>query len=203
MADYYHDLVTDKSWKTLQELKSQVGFVLIGGWAIYLYTKALKSKDIDIIVNFDQLDRLRSQFEVVKNERLKKYEARREEVQIDVYLPHFSEIGVPIEEVVKRVVSRETFVVPVPEALLILKQFILGQRGLSAKGQKDRLDILSILLSVEVNFREYRKLTQAWGLTSFPSELAELVSTTVRIPELSVDEYQWSKVKKKVLNLVA
>jgi len=31
---------------------------LIGGWAIYLHTKALKSKDIGIIVDFQTLNQL-------------------------------------------------------------------------------------------------------------------------------------------------
>ena len=92
MQGYYNDLVTQKSWKTLQELRGNVDFVLIGGWAIYLYTHSLKSKDIDLIVDFDQLDKLRKGFTVVKNERLRKYEARREEVQIDVYLGHYKNV---------------------------------------------------------------------------------------------------------------
>ena len=100
MADFYNDLVTQKSWQTLGQLKKQIKFVLIGGWAVYLYTKALKSKDIDIIVDFGQLEKLRNDFSVSKNERLLKYEARREEVQIDVYLPHYSDLGIPAEEII-------------------------------------------------------------------------------------------------------
>src|SRR3989338_4519703 len=141
MADYYHDLVTDKSWKTLQELKSQVDFVLIGGWAVWLYTKALKSKDIDIIVNYDQLEKLRQNFNLVKNSRLSKYEARLEEIQIDIYLPFFSKLGLPVEEIVKNTQILDTFSVPTPETLLNMKLYTYSQRKLSAKGQKDKIDV--------------------------------------------------------------
>jgi hypothetical protein len=48
MLGYYNDLITQKSWQTLQVLRGRLEFVLIGGWAVYLYTKALKSKDIDL-----------------------------------------------------------------------------------------------------------------------------------------------------------
>ena len=50
---YYHDIITQKSWEELKTLNKKVKFVLIGGWATYLYTKELKSKDIDILINFD------------------------------------------------------------------------------------------------------------------------------------------------------
>lgn len=46
---YYHDLITGTSWRELKQLRRYCNFVLIGGWAAWLYTKALKSKDIDII----------------------------------------------------------------------------------------------------------------------------------------------------------
>lgn len=44
---YYNDLITEKSWQYLQTLRRETNFVLIGGWAVYLYTKSLKSKDFD------------------------------------------------------------------------------------------------------------------------------------------------------------
>ena len=53
--EYYHDLVTQKSWGELRRLNKTTDLVLIGGWAAYLYTETLKSKDIDIIVDFEEL----------------------------------------------------------------------------------------------------------------------------------------------------
>ena len=182
--DFYNDLVTQKSWQTLQELKGKLDFVLIGGWAVYLYTKALKSKDIDIIVGYDQLEKLRKNFTVSKNERLKKYEARREEVQIDVYLPHYSNLGIPIEKMDLKTV--ETFKLPSVVTLLKLKMLAYKQRGLSAKGQKDRLDILSLLFFADIDFK-----------LSF--SLQKLISETGKIPELNINEYLWSKKKRELL----
>jgi len=71
MPEFYHDLVTEKSFKVLQDLKKKFDFILIGGWAIYLYTKALKSKDIDIIIDYNELEKFKREFEIFKNERLK------------------------------------------------------------------------------------------------------------------------------------
>lgn len=192
MQSFYNDLVTQKSWQTLQELKGKLDFILIGGWAVYLYTKALKSKDIDIIINFDQLEKLRQGFEIIKNDRLKKYEARREEVQIDIYLPHYSNIRIPVEDIVD-LDKRETFTVPSLEMLLILKQLAYEERGLSPKGQKDKLDILSLLYFGEFDFKKYYKLCKKLDLKL---NLEKIIKETVKIPQLGINEYQWSKFKK-------
>ena len=55
---YWHELITEKSWQLLQELKGKFRFKLIGGWAVYLLTKAQKSKDIDIIVDIAELQKV-------------------------------------------------------------------------------------------------------------------------------------------------
>ncbi len=69
---YYQDIITSKSFKILQGLKHQFEFVLIDGWAVFLYTQSLKSKDIDIIIDYQSLDKLRSAHDLSKNDRLKK-----------------------------------------------------------------------------------------------------------------------------------
>lgn len=196
MQGFYNDLVTAKSWVTLQELKRKIDFILIGGWAVYLYTKALKSKDIDIIAGYDQLDKLRQDFEVAKNDRLKKYEARHGEVQIDVYLPHYSNIGMPVEEI-KDLQKRGAFLLPSAEMLVVLKQLVYRQRGLTSKGQKDRLDVLSLLCFSEIDFKKYAKLAKNFGLVS---DLQKLIAETVKIPEIGVNEHQWGKEKKGLLS---
>lgn len=199
MPSFYNDLITQKSWQTLQELKGKLDFVLIGGWAVYLYTKALKSKDIDLIVNYDQLEKLRIDFAVQKNGRLKKYEARRGEAQIDVYLPHFSDLGIPVEEITRETVTKETFLVPRLERLLILKQLAHAQRGLSAKGQKDRIDILSLVLSVDFDPVVYKKELAGIGKKELLADLKDLILGTVKITELGINEHFWNRTKRKFL----
>ncbi len=189
---FYNDLITQKSWQTLQSLKKQLDFVLIGGWAVWLYTRSLKSKDIDIIINYDQLEKLRQNYSLTKNDRLTKFEARNEEVQIDVYLPFFSKLGLPVEEITKDTEKMETFTLPSPEMLLAMKLYTFTQRGLSAKGQKDRLDILSLITKMPVNYSKLQKISPITGLV-------EIIQQTTKIPELDLNEHQWSKIKKSLL----
>ena len=196
MPSFYNDLVTQKSWQTLQNLRGKLDFILIGGWAVYLYTKALKSKDIDIIINFDQLDKLKNDFEIIKNDRLKKYEARREEVQIDIYLPHYSNIRIPVENITD-LTKIDTFTVPSLEMLVILKQLAYEERGSSPKGQKDKLDILSLLFFGSFNAAKYQKLVKKLSLKL---DLEKIIKETIKIPELGINEYQWGKWKKNFLS---
>lgn len=197
--DFYNDLITEKSWLTLQLLKNKIEFVLIGGWAVYLYTKGLKSKDIDIIVSYEELSRLKNIYPTTKNDRLKKYEARREEVQIDIYLPFYSNLGIPAEEIVKDIKSISAFRVPSPEMLLVLKQYTYEQRKLSIKGQKDKVDIFSLLIKQTINWNKYKSLVTKYDLSKFPLELKQLLKSTHKIPELRLNEHRVSQLKKKLL----
>lgn len=199
MSEFYHDLITEKSFKILQDLRRKFDFVLIGGWAIFLYAKALKSKDIDIIVDYDELEKFKKEFDIVKNERLKKYEAKIEEIDIDIYLPYYSNIGLRVEEIKKYTQSIEGFNVPIPEVLLILKTYTFFQRRNTTKGRKDLIDIFSLLSKEIINWREYKELIKKYNLEELNKKLKELISSTKNLPELNLLNHQLSRLKRKIL----
>lgn len=182
--NYYRDQVTQKSWRILTDLSSKYQFVLIGGWAVWLYTKQLKSKDIDIVVGLDQLGKLSTDFALEKNERLKKYEIRQDEIEIDVYTPFYSEIGVPAEEILRTAINLNGFMVPPPEILLRLKMVAYQNRKGSDKGRKDLVDMISLLCLPELK------------LADVPQEIINLANSQSEIPELSLNSHQYSKYKK-------
>jgi len=200
MQEFYHDLITEKSFKILQDLKGKFDFILIGDWAIFLYTKALKSKDIDIIIiDYDELEKFKKEFDIVKNERLKKYEAKIEEIDIDIYLPYYSNIGLPVEEVKKYTQSIEGFEVPMPEILLILKTYTFFQRRNTTKGRKDLIDIFSLLLKEIINWQQYKELIKKNNLEQINKKLKELISSTKNLPELNLLNHKLSRLKRKIL----
>src|SRR3989338_1584014 len=173
---YWNELITEKSWEMIQELqKKKIKFVLIGGWAARLYTKAQKSRDIDIIVDFEELSKLKQLFDLSKNERLHKYEFHMGEIDIDVYVGHFSKLSVPVEEAAKKTRRMEGFSVVEPEALLILKQGAELARKESEKGFKDRLDIMNLLLNAEIDFAEYNNMLQKYNIPHLKQRLVEIV----------------------------
>lgn len=199
MTAFYQDLITQKSWQLLKKLKKQIDFVLIGGWAVYLYTKALKSKDIDIIVDFSQLSILKNLFEISKNDRLKKYEAKQEGIDIDIYLPHYSSLGIAPEEIVKNSQTLETFRLPKPELLLISKQSAYLDRKLSLKGQKDKIDIISLILLEDFDFSFYKNISRKYKLMSYSNELIKILSETIEVRELGINKHFFAKKKKQIL----
>ena len=153
MNTFYQQFLTDKSFSLLTELKKQFKFVLIGGWAVYFYSQSLKSKDIDMIVDFSQLEQFKKEFTIEKNERLKKYQIKIEEIDIDIYLPFYSNLGLPVEEIIKKTTLTNGFILLEKEILLITKLKAYQDRGESVKGQKDLIDIISLILLEDFDFK--------------------------------------------------
>lgn len=197
--EFYHNLITEKSFKTLQDLKRKFNFILIGGWAVFLYTKKLKSKDIDIVIDYDQLEKLRKDFNLFKNERLEKYEIKIEETDIDIYLPYFSNLGLPVEEIKNYTQSFEGFIVPIPEILLILKLSALEERKGTVKGKKDVIDIFSLISQEKIDWQKYKTLIKKYNLKEINQELKNLISSQTAIPELNLLNHRIARLKKETL----
>ncbi|MEM0492575.1 MAG: hypothetical protein QXS02_01250 [Candidatus Thermoplasmatota archaeon] len=57
MREFWNDINTQKSWAILKQLNKQIRFILIGGWGVYLWSHAMKSKDINIVLtSWDDLE---------------------------------------------------------------------------------------------------------------------------------------------------
>ncbi|MCX6799449.1 MAG: hypothetical protein NTW59_05140 [Candidatus Diapherotrites archaeon] len=200
---YWNEMVTQRSWEKLQELKkASIRFTLIGGWAAWLYTKTHKSRDIDIIVDFEELGRLRELFGLSKNDRLHKYELRMEEIDVDVYVPHYSRLAMPLEEAAKATQKIEGFNVVEPEILLVLKQGAEEARKESEKGLKDRIDIMSLLLKAEMDFNAYNSLLQKHGLQHYKKRLLEIVQSFRETKYLDLNMVELKKKKQELLNKI-
>ncbi len=142
----YHDAIVERSWATLLDLKRRHRFVLIGGWAAWVYSRKAKSKDIDLVVDFEELGRLRTAYDIKKNDRLRKYEIKAEGFDVDVYVPHWSTtLAVAPEYILEHHEQREGFLVPSLEILLVLKMGAWRDRQGTLKGEKDALDIRSLV----------------------------------------------------------
>jgi hypothetical protein len=197
---YYHDLVTEKSWSELKNLHTICDFTLLGGWAVYLYTHGLKSKDIDILVDYTELPKLQRNFEFVKNDRLHKYEAIRGPVQIDIYTPHYSELGIPVEILLINSQSVDGFSVIRPEYLVLLKLYTLSQRGRSPKGRKDFLDLISLHLALKDKpFILAKGLIKQYKLDSSLQFFSQILAENTNLSELGLNNHQFSPIKKSLL----
>lgn len=199
---FYHNIITQKSWEELKILNKKVKFVLIGGWATYLYTRQLKSKDIDILIDYDQLSRLRENYEVIKNDRLKKYEARKEQVQIDIYLPHYSELGIPVDILIDSSISLEGFRVLKKEFLICLKIYVFNIRGRTSKGEKDFLDILSLFKSGAGDINMIMKIKKDYNLEKQFVYFISFLDERVEALEVGLNKHRYKRLKTEINGLL-
>lgn len=196
--NFYHNLITDNSWKLLQVLRKNYKFLLIGGWAVFLYTHALKSKDIDVVVSFEELEKIKNFIEVSKNERLKKYETRQKGIEIDIYVPYYSNIGLPVEALFEHRISLEGFDVVRKEVLAVLKQFALKQRADSVKGRKDLIDLVSLFRIEDFDWELYKKVCFDYRLEEYQKFSLEKIKKTLEIKELDLNVHRLARIKAKI-----
>lgn len=199
--EFWNELLTQASWEKLFELSKKYDFILIGGWAAYLWTKAHKSKDIDVVVSQATLNEFKHDFQLFKNERLKKYEVKFEKFDLDVYVEHYSRLAIPPEELKNYLASVEGISTVRPEALLVLKQAAEIDRRGSAKGVKDAIDILAMLLYAEIDWKLYALLLARHGKNGFAAELEAVVKNfdEKNITYLGVGFKQFKDWKKEIL----
>lgn len=198
--EFWNEVLTQSSWEKLQRLTKEIEFVLIGGWAAYLWTGKHKSKDIDIVVDYETLTRLQQNYRLEKNERLKKYEIKLEKFDIDIYLPYFSMLALPLENIVKdQVIKIQNIKTVKAEALLILKQGAEIARRESLKGKKDSIDIVTMLCYTPIHWEVYATLLKKYKLENYRKELVHVLThfPDAHIPYLDMNFQEFKKWKKK------
>jgi len=165
----WRDEVVERSWRVLGELRGFADFVLIGGWGVYLWTRKLKSRDIDVYIDQENFYRFQSEltfrgYALKRNVRLRKFEALISDVEVDVYTPFMSKLAVPCSDVFDRKMYSviEGFKVAVPEVLLLLKAQAALERWHAEKGLKDRVDIISLLKFADVKLDVLKQLLRKY-----------------------------------------
>ncbi|MBI2576904.1 hypothetical protein HYV84_06830 [Candidatus Woesearchaeota archaeon] len=203
MAEYWNSLLTEKSWGILQGIakipKEKFSFIVIGGWAAYLWTKLHKSKDVDVaLAAIGDLRYLKEHYALKKNDRLKNYEISFEEIDLDIYVPYFSRLPIPVEDLKGLSTKVEGFSVVKPEALLVLKQGAELDRKGSVKGIKDQVDIMTILCRCQVDFRDYHSLLKKYKLEHFYPRLVSIIKNFKEFEYLGLTPGEF-KVRKSIV----
>lgn len=199
MKEFWNELVTRTSGEKLKEMSKEFSFILIGGWATYLWTKAHKSKDIDIVIDYETLEKLSKRYTLSKNDRLKKYEIKEKDFDIDIYLPYYSKLAIPAEKLEKHTTAIEGITTVNPEALLILKQSAEIDRRGSLKGRKDLIDILTLLVHAPFNIERYMGLLAEYKKPQLEAELkTEIALFSQRdLDYIGLNKHSFAKWKKK------
>ena len=77
-----------------------------------------------------------------------------------MYVPYYSKFVLCFDCISKNTTVKQGMTVPRPEIVLILKQQAELERKESVKGQKDRVDILNILIKGGIDMRKYLFLSK-------------------------------------------
>ncbi len=203
--EFWNSDITNKSWDMLVNFSRKYDFVLIGGWAIYLYSRLQKSRDIDVIISYDTFARMSQEYSIDKNMHLRKYEIKFKDFDVDIYMPYFSRLTVPPLDILD---SYSTVIdnikVPTIEVILTLKLGAYSDRLDTIKGDKDSLDIVGLLSRTTVDMEELKNIFRKYNLNRFSDHLrnAFLKFDHKLLPYLNMNENSFSKLKKSILDQI-
>ena len=200
--EFWNEILTKASWEKLIELSKEIDFTVIGGWSAYLWTGLHKSKDIDIIIGYDTLIKLQKEYRLEKNDRLKKYEIKFDKFDIDIYLPGYSRLAIPLEDVAKEYSAKISGITTIsPEALLILKQGAEIERRNTIKGKKDSIDILTLLIHAPVDLKKYKGIISKYKKENYIEELASVIKNfdDRDLQYLGIEFMKFKRWKKDIL----
>ena len=198
--EFWNSDITNASWDKLLELNKEIDFLLIGGWAVYLYTKLQKSKDIDIIVDYGALRKISQRYTLAKNDRLKKYEIKLERFDIDVYLPKYSKLAVPPEDILLKFRDNiDGINVPKVEVLMTLKLGALSERKESIKGGKDAIDILALLFYSGFKTEKLKEVLDGYAHPEYARLLLDTLNKFDKkmLSYLNLNEKSFSRYKNE------
>ena len=118
---------------------------------------------------------------------------------MDIYVPHFSKLAMPVEDIKEYASRIQNFDVVNPAALLILKQGAEHDREKSVKGGKDRIDIITLLFYADINFREYFKLLERYKLKNYYERLKAILQNFKEIKYINMNPREFKLKKTEIM----
>ena len=121
---------------------------------------------------------------------------------VDIYLPNYSILPIPPKDILSKYsTSIEGFCVPTAEVLTALKLGAALDRGKSAKGEKDAIDILGLLFYSGLSISNLKKVLLEYKLLPY---MDVLLSTLVNFDRrnlnyLNLNENSFSKLKHRYM----
>lgn len=154
-----------------------------------------------ILPELKDLGILKQRYSLQKNDNLKKYEVNLEDLDLDIYVPYYSQLTIPVHDIAKETARVQGFEVVLPEIFLLLKQGAELDRRDSVNGQKDRIDIMTLLCYAPLNLKKYDHLLHKYTLQQFRQRLKEIVQTFQDYTYLQMNAKDYAKKKKELLAL--
>ncbi|MEM4071788.1 MAG: hypothetical protein QXL63_00385, partial [Candidatus Micrarchaeaceae archaeon] len=153
-----------RSRELLNAIAGAVDFVLIGGWAVFMYTRQQMSLDLDIAIGYESLEYFRKYgIKDYKNISIK-YSVI-DGTYVDLFIEDFSdrELPFPVRVILNNYTTIEGIKVVNKELLLLLK--LWGYlRADQQKIRKDILDVLALLLYGDIDLEKFKNYIEEYGI---------------------------------------
>ncbi|PJC81442.1 hypothetical protein CO007_04590, partial [Candidatus Roizmanbacteria bacterium CG_4_8_14_3_um_filter_36_10] len=138
-------------------------------------------------------------FQLIKNDRLRKYEIKKEGIDINIYLPYFSDLGLPVEKLIKHQDRNQGFTILKKEVLLVTKLKAYQGRGVTIKGVKDKIDIISLVLLPDFDFDFWRNFIKKERISVYSELIDKILLEIKEVPELNLNQHAFAKKKKEII----
>lgn len=171
---FWNREATDKSFRLLGSLPNHVDFVLIGGWAVYLYVGVQKSQDIDILIGYDGLNYFR-QFGIGEYPQSKVRYSTINGVVVDLFIEELIDPYLPFSSrmILDNYVKIQNIKVVDRNILLLLKLWGYFSPD-ETKHRKDVIDVVSLLFYGGIDLKAVRKYVEDYKIDKRKSSEAML-----------------------------
>lgn len=155
---------TQESFRVLHKLAKDLDFVLIGGWAVYYYVRQQESLDVDIALNYKDLQYF-NKYGINQYEHTNIKYSIIDGIYTDIFLSEFSdkETMVPVSRILDDYTIIDGIKVVGKELLLILK--LNGYfRNNESKLRKDVIDVITLLLYGNLDLKAVKRIISQFGI---------------------------------------
>jgi len=134
---------------------------------------------------------------------MKRYEIKlMEGLNINIYLPKYSKLVIPIEDIENLTLMKDGFILPKPEVLLILKiaEYLDNQNNII--GTESAINIASLVLFANCDFNLFKELIDKYKLRGYIKLLFLIIEKFDRslIKYLDLNENEFAKLRKKYID---
>ena len=102
----------------------------------------------------------------------------------------------------KYVTAIQNITVVEPEVLLILKQGAEFERKDSVKGIKDQVDIMTLILNIDIDFKKYYELLKKYNLEHYFKRLKSILLNFKELKYVDLNPREFKVKKKEILGKI-
>jgi len=197
---FWNNEKTEKSLSTLNMISKHVDFVLIGGWAVHMYTDIQRSEDVDLVIGYESLDYFR-QFGLQDYSKLKMKYTVIDGTTVDLFIEEYSDsdLPMPANEIMKNYITLGGIRVAKKEILLLLKLWGYFRQD-EVKHRKDVIDVVSLLFYGNIDLQTVKKYLEKYKIDrrKGPDAMLEYLDKGLPLYEfVTGDKEKYEKLRKE------